>query len=319
MPSTYIYTRVSSKRQGEANHVSLDAQLEKCMTYLDSEPTSVFSETTSGRVLQKQNALMSLVEIVTSGDIIVVYNVSRFTRDAAYGIDLLNDFYKRRISVLSVTEGINSIANRVSFRTKLVEANEESDVISDRVRGATEFIKQHGGYIGVAPYGEMTVRSTEPAIEGGNYHPLILQPNPMEMGVVKRILYHVDNRTHLDDIIESQPDKRLRVGICNLIADMLNDEGIHRRGKQWTSQSVKAIYNKFKDDESLVSSIEEIEGQLCEICQEGHSESGNEMVLCDKCDKGYHINCIHLKKVPKKSFFCSVLCQYSNLSLHMEE
>lgn len=318
MPSTYIYTRVSSKRQGESNHVSLDTQLQKCMEHLDARPTAIYSESVSGRVLENQTELMNLVNVLENGDVIVVYNVSRFTRDAAYGIDLLNDFHRRKICVISVIEGINSIANRVSFRTKLVEANEESDVISDRVRGATEFIKQHGGHIGVAPYGYMTVRSTKSAVEGGTYCPLILQPNPLEMGIVKRIVYHVDNRTHLDDLIESQP-KHMQEGICNLIADVLNGDGLTRRGKPWTPQSVKAIYKKFKDDESVVSSFEEIDGQMCEICQEGHSEAGNEMVLCDKCDKGYHIKCIHLKRVPKNAFFCSVMCQYSNLSLNMEE
>lgn len=317
MPSVYIYTRVSTKRQSEQNHVSLDTQLQKCLDYLQDKPFGVFSETSSARVLQKQFELLKLINTVENGDTIVVYNVSRFTRDAAYGIDLLNDLYKRRIAVVSVMEGINSIANRVSFRTKLVEANEESDVISDRVRGATEFIKGHGGHIGIAPYGFMTVRSDNPAIEGGTYRPLVLQTNNEEMAVVKRIVHHVNCRTHLDEINEGQP-KHLQVGICNLIADMLNCEGILKRGKTWTPESVKGIYKKFKDDISLSSSFEDV-GELCEICHEGHSEKGNEMVLCDKCDKGFHIKCINMKRVPKNSFYCSVMCQYAEMSLTMEE
>lgn len=313
MQSVYVYTRVSSKSQGEMNNVSLDAQLQKCVEYLGGQPTAVFSEKSSGRILDHQKELMRLAQIVSNGDMIIVYNVSRFTRDSIRGFDLLNTFNRRRISVVSVMDGINSLANRVSFRMKLVEANEESDVISDRVTGAIEFIKKCGGHIGVAPYGYMTVRSESVAVEGGTYRPLILESNPSEMSIIKRIIYYVENRTELDDIIEQQPP-RFRVGICNMIADTFNNEGLTRRGKMWTPGSVKALYKKFKDDISH-ESIENDEGQLCEICHEGHSEKGNEMVLCDTCDKGYHIECIHVRKVPKNAFYCSVMCQYSTMKL----
>ena len=212
-------------------------------------------------------------------------------------------------------DGIDSMANRVSFRTKIVEANEESDVISERVRGATAFIKSVGGHLGSAPYGFMAVRADRPAIEGGSYRARILQQNPEEMAIVAKILYYVNNRTELDDIIELEPRKRFRVGICNVIADKFNADGVRRRDSVlWDAQAVKALYKKFKNDQSITH-CDVGDGEHCEICHQTHSQGDNKMVLCDHCGKGFHIKCIRIPQVPVGSFFCGVVCQFAGASM----
>ncbi|KHN28534.1 Histone-lysine N-methyltransferase ATXR6 [Glycine soja] len=42
----------------------------------------------------------------------------------------------------------------------------------------------------------------------------------------------------------------------------------------------------------------------CEVCSGGHSPS--KLILCDKCDRGYHLFCLRpiLPYVPKGSWFC---------------
>ena len=44
--------------------------------------------------------------------------------------------------------------------------------------------------------------------------------------------------------------------------------------------------------------------QLCEMCNGGHHE--DQMILCDKCDNGYHMYCLipPLKDVPTGDWFC---------------
>ena len=308
MPSVYFYTRVSTKHQGLEGHVSLDAQLDACKQVFSKRfhPSIFahhFSETVSGRVLKNQIMLSELVANLADGDVIIVHSISRFTRDAGFGIELLKSFGRRGIRIISATEGIDSITTRLAFRNKLIEANEESDVISDRVKGSVAFVKQHGGHIGSAPYGSMAVRSPTPLINGGTYRARVLERNNAEMEVVAYIVNHVDNKTELDEIVD-----RDHVGICNVIADKLNSDGRMRRGIAWTPQSVKAIYKKFKDDESIMDCDG---GELCAICSEGHSLPGNEMVLCDHCNGGFHIKCIHIARVPKKAFFCGLACQFA--------
>ena len=320
MPSIHIYTRVSSKRQDGQGHVSLDAQLQKCLDYartLGSVDPIVHSETVSARQMHNQWFLNN-THLLADGDIIVVYNVSRFSRDAVYGIELLKTLRARNIKVIAVMEGIDSISCRAAFHTKLVDANEESDVISERVSGAVAFIRANGGHLGAAPFGYTAVRAENPAVHGGTYCARILKPNEAEMSVISRIVFYIENRTELDDIIESEPRKNARVGVCNLIADMLNREGALRRGTQWTAQSVKAIYDKYRRGtftEDLGQVVGCDSGETCEICHEGHSEKGNEMVLCDHCNKGFHVKCIRLPRVPKGSFFCGVVCQLAGATM----
>ena len=45
---------------------------------------------------------------------------------------------------------------------------------------------------------------------------------------------------------------------------------------------------------------------LCKSCGGGESRTGNEILLCDGCDAGYHIGCLSppLTAVPKGSWFC---------------
>jgi hypothetical protein len=62
------------------------------------------------------------------------------------------------------------------------------------------------------------------------------------------------------------------------------------------SQAPKPIFrSKHADDYS---------GVYCEEC--GSGESPGELLLCDKCDKGFHLFCLRpiLVSVPKGSWFC---------------
>ena len=186
----------------------------------------------------------------------------------------------------------------------MVEANEESDVISDRVKGALEFVKAHGGHIGTAPFGYMAVRGAP--VEGGKYQPLSLVEHPEEFAIIKRIVYSVENRTELDKRVHRYH------GICNVISDMLNEENVTRRGLVWTPQAVKALYKKHKGVSTCADDFDET---ACEVCREKHSKRGNEMILCDGCDKGFHIKCIGKSSVPSGKFYCGVICQYASMAL----
>ena len=320
MPNIHIYIRVSSKRQADEGGVSLDAQQQKCLEYVQQHFVHTIPfirrEIVSARDLRNQ--LIANTTDIVDNDIIVVYNVSRFSRDSVRGIEFVNTLRKRNIRVISVMEGIDSISCRAAFRTKIVEANEESDVISDRVSGAVAFIRKNGGHIGAAPFGYIIARSENPAVLGGTYRARVLAVNQIEMSIISAIVFHIENRTPLDDIIEKEPRKSQRVGVCNLIADMLNRENRLRRDCQWTAQSVKAIYDKYRkgDYSKDLKDVESCDsGELCEICHSGHSEKGNEMVLCDHCNKGFHIKCIRMERVPKGSFFCGVVCQMAGATL----
>ena len=310
MPTVFIYTRVSSKAQATITNVSLDMQKERCVAEIKTKYSEYsfghyFSETVSGRYLVNQIHLCHLCEIACEGDLILVYNISRFTRDASAGIDLLYKLQSRGINVASVMEQIDYKSHRSVFRQKLLEANEESDMISDRVTNANEFIRSHGGVIGTPSYGYLAVRQEIP---GSSFQIRKLAPNIEEMSLITRIQSMVENVKNQNIADEA------RVGVCNIVADMLNAEGCLKRGKQWNAFTVKNVYLKFKSinlTKYVSPENDSDSNESCLICNESHSEHPNEMILCDKCDHGFHVKCINLKSVPKGDFYCSMECKFA--------
>jgi hypothetical protein len=43
----------------------------------------------------------------------------------------------------------------------------------------------------------------------------------------------------------------------------------------------------------------------CEVCQKKSEQKNNEMLLCDYCNKGFHLKCIDMEKVPTNDWYCS--------------
>ena len=232
-----IYSRVSSARQSGTDHASLDAQIEHCKAFARQQYPGVVqvvvSETISGRVLSKQTKLGTLLQRLKKGDVFIFYNVSRFSRDSGNAIGALSKLGQLGVRIHSVFDKLTYPADRASFRRLLVEANEESDVISERVRGALSYIRQQNGHIGTAPYGYKVER--EAPSQGHSYRPRRLVPNPEEMEIVREIIRYVDNVTELD----SQVNKRY--AICNVIADTFNTSNRSCRGQPWTPERVKYI------------------------------------------------------------------------------
>jgi DNA invertase Pin-like site-specific DNA recombinase len=311
----YVYARVSSSQQATSYSVSLDYQISQCTSFVKNrypgKKTVTISEVFSGRVLEKQKMLKKIVDSISEGDILIVYNVSRLTRDSSEGISILNALNRKNVKVHSVSERVTYPADRATFRRLLVEANEESDMISERVRGALSYIRERKGHIGNTPYGYTTIRG-EPE-EGHTYRPRVMVVDNVEMSVIKKIIYYVDHKTELDEISE-----REQIGICNVIADKLNSENITCRGKKWTAFRVRDIYKKFSKNDD-VSSVdddgddEEDSGEVCEICKRPHSNDKNPIIICDGCDKGFHKKCVNLPKVPKEDFYCSFVCHFLSL------
>ena len=53
---------------------------------------------------------------------------------------------------------------------------------------------------------------------------------------------------------------------------------------------------------AMVAEANSIDSKVCEKCKQGDRE--DRMVLCDVCDKGYHIECLGLDAVPKDDWIC---------------
>ena len=307
----FIYGRVSSSRQAGTDHASLDVQIEQSKAFARQNYPGVgqviVSETISGRILSSQKKLGKILEKLKSGDVFIFYNVSRFSRDSANAIGMLAKLGREGVRIHSVFDKLNYPADRASFRRLLVEANEESDVISDRVRGALSYIRGQNGHIGTAPYGYKAERKT--SVRGHTYCPRKLTSNPEEMEVVRKIIHYVDKITDLDSRVTKN------YAICNVIAETFNTSNILCRGKPWTAERVKGIYKTFTESGSKKCGDADTDdgGIACQICKYTDFTSKNLIVLCDGCNKGYHIKCVKIPKVPEGQFFCSLMCQFTKM------
>ena len=173
----YVYARVSSAKQATSENVSLEFQTDQCSAFARMRyphiTINVVKEIHSARAIKKQNRLARILDLIEQGDIFIFYNVSRLTRDASAGIKLLSNLAKRNIKIHSVFEKLSYPADRATFRRLLVDANEESDTISDRVRGAISHIRQKNGHIGRPAFGYKTVRDSSDC-DTHSYRPLRL-------------------------------------------------------------------------------------------------------------------------------------------------
>ncbi len=105
-----IYTRVSTDKQ-EADGTSLDSQKEACLTYCQGKGYDVayqFKEVYSG-LSEARPELDSLRELVRSEqiDVVVIYCLDRFSRNATQGVILRDELDKHNVSIESVTEDID--------------------------------------------------------------------------------------------------------------------------------------------------------------------------------------------------------------------
>ena len=124
-----VYTRVSTKSQGEE---SLEFQSIYCTNYLNEngqQVNSQVSEISSGF----NGTQKLLVKLITENKYqnIYVKNVSRFSRNVLFAMNLLEKAKLNNNIIHFIEEGINSNNESIQhiLRVKLSEAQHESEVI----------------------------------------------------------------------------------------------------------------------------------------------------------------------------------------------
>lgn len=58
--------------------------------------------------------------------------------------------------------------------------------------------------------------------------------------------------------------------------------------------------------ESTIQLVQEknYDSVVCVICENGDSNQQNEIILCDECDRGFHMKCINVTMVPPGNWYC---------------
>ena len=213
-----IYLRVSTTGQVEEG-VSLAAQEAKARSWCDlndCQVKAVFIDAgISGGRADNRAGLQNALSSCGTGDVLVVYSLSRLARSTRDTIEISELLTKKGVDLVSLSEKIDttSASGKMIFRLLAVMAEFERDQISERTSAALQYKKNQGECVGTIPYGSSL------ADDG-----VRLIPNAAEAGLVCAA-------------------KKLQAQGCSLrqIASGLLNLGFKPRGKEFYPQTIKFI------------------------------------------------------------------------------
>lgn len=229
-----IYQRVSTDKQSDVmdGKNSFPIQYKTCLNYCESKGYTVvktYKDCYSGRnmdVLPEFKRMMrdtgNIDGFRKQFDIIVFYDITRFSRNTSQGLNYLDRLMKKNIRVYSVMDecGYDRFTEKNVFRLILSRSENESDMIQFRVNESIRFRKNRGDKLGNPPYGMEAFR---------NIHNIRdFRTNSSESQIVDRIQelkYHNVN--------------------SQSIAIILNDSGCKKRKREWTKNSVQSVIKRY--------------------------------------------------------------------------
>ena len=227
----YIYCRVSSKRQSDIGHTSLEVQEDLCKQYClnnDIKVIKVVKEAYSARNMDRLDGLKYLCDIATSGQKIVVYDVSRFSRNTRQALNIIENLKQNKVSVYAVVEKLSydTPAEQHQFRMQLSCAQQYSDMLSLKISNSVSYRKCNGHSLGTAAFGFKHIR------DNNNIRKKVV--NVEEMKIIARI-------------------RQLQTEKIRTIMNILIEENIQFRGRNPTLLNVRNIVKRFDDDLSEVN------------------------------------------------------------------
>jgi len=260
-----VYIRVSSENQEglPAGHSSLESQEADCLAYRKSNgyltsDIQIFQDVCSARNMSKMPMFQKMMRYLKRdlAKNVVFYNITRFSRNTLQGLTYLKQFREMGVRVFSIAEncGYQCTAERHLFRSTMSVAENESDMISDRVKRSVAFRRSMGSEIGRPPYGKEAYRTSEGV--------RLFRKCPHEYHMIVKMLdlYHNHDQG------------------TTVIAQYLNKQGtFNRQGNPWTTGSIRYYL-----DENDNMSLRKIRNVLSELEAEMTDESDEEEDFSDE-------------------------------------
>lgn len=215
--------------------------------------SKVIQETASATDPSKQIKLLDLVKKYKYETKLVVYNVSRFSRNVSKGIALANRMSDGNLILISATEmlDITTPSGQYNFITLLNAAEHESKMIGKRVSDALKKTKEDGNDLGVAPFGFKAVevdgrRKFVEDLKESTIIQFIAKCRTVGTTVEdlnKSLMMIADEQDFAPLILSRDKDKIISPLSYSNIASILNEYHIKKRGKRWKKEAVSRICN----------------------------------------------------------------------------
>jgi DNA invertase Pin-like site-specific DNA recombinase len=251
MSDTIIYVRSSTKNQNNPliNSASQATQTTLCIQYCKDQQISnvntnnIYYETCSARGSAKQKVLLNLISTCTK-KIFICYDVSRFSRSYRDGTDLIHKCIDNELEVHFVRDNIVVKNNKEMFRFSmaLISAQNESDVLSARIKDSISFRKTNGTY-------NIIREKFGFDLSKDNNNKNILIINEREQKVIEQILKLfygcLTSEIKLANNIVNN-DKIIMYGNYGYtsIASFLNNSGMLNKCKVWSANTIRNVIDK---------------------------------------------------------------------------
>jgi DNA invertase Pin-like site-specific DNA recombinase len=218
MTKCIIYCRESKSTCINSN--SIKKQEKTCKKYCKKNNIKIKRthkfHNQSARLSKNKQTLINSTKTMSSGDVLIVARVDRFSRDYKSGLKFLEELKEKNINVYSIKENINYFDNKTEFKKLLKLAQKYSDDISQYILNANSFLRKRGFYFGRIPFGYKSYFQNKIRKITRNYD---------EQKIISYINKNVD---------KGAPYK--------YISKKLNKKKLLFRGKFWTFQKVGYVY-----------------------------------------------------------------------------
>ena len=171
---------------------------------------------------------------------------------------MLKQSYLKKINIVFIEDNLESsnVTHRHTIRTKILEAQHESEILSNRITSRNNLKRSRGWEFGNPKYGKKAklnknqVRKFVVSKEEQNIINFIIQARDgCCVRLLNNKLFKINPKAdpikfYEGDMEISYFDKPQTLTYQE-IADLLNDYDITKRGKNWNANSVAGIYKTF--------------------------------------------------------------------------
>ena len=244
--NTVIYVRRSVKDK-ECIDNSIKTQTDACFAYALSKNMKMAAfgyledNGISGRFGKnlKNNEIAFWSPHIPNNSTIIVYSPDRWCRNTRVGLEVLDEFSKRNITVHFVSNNIDynkdiTSANRAMIQTELMTAEKQSNDTSEKIKGTHRRLRAEGHVLGKAPYGFRI------SIINGIRKRF---PNEDEKNNIRKIKQkHIDIHENFDDYLRTENIKRNESSVIKFIVRWCVRTGLqHRNNVAFTEYQIKKI------------------------------------------------------------------------------
>jgi DNA invertase Pin-like site-specific DNA recombinase len=228
----YGYIRVSTPLQCGTKNISLSLQTRTIQEYCESNNYDlvemVEDAAVSGTLTVEQHSKLSiLLSKLGKGDVVLTYNVARFSRNLVDLIKVVDDIMSKGVIFIAIKDECDTSSYDGCMKIRIFASAAEQEVteMSERTSEAIRYHIKQGRHMGSVPYG---YKKRNQAKGSG------IVEVPEEQAVIAYIKQRRDEKVDGVNISYRQ------------IARELDEKGVARpgKGKKWGHEVVQRLYER---------------------------------------------------------------------------